>query len=61
MPYGHELFVMRLSPRHPGYVMTVWAAAKLDVITANNMEDNIVKSFVLVGRKKKKQDARNYS
>lgn len=42
MPYGHVLFVMRLSPRHPGYVMIVWAAASVEVMTASNIEDNIV-------------------
>src|SRR4051794_27565775 len=29
MPKGNESFVMRLLPRHPGYVMTVWALAML--------------------------------
>ena len=35
MPYGKVSFVMRLSPRQPGYVMTVCAAASVDRAAVN--------------------------
>lgn len=42
MPYGKVSFVIRLSPRQPGYVMMVCAAASVDRATVKTIEESIL-------------------
>lgn len=42
MPYGKLSFVMRLSPRQPGYVMMVCAAASVETATVRIIEESIL-------------------
>lgn len=42
MPYGKLSFVMRLSPRQPGYVMMVCAAASVVTATVRIIEESIL-------------------
>ena len=42
MPYGKVSFVIRLSPRQPGYVMTVCAAVNVDRATVRMNVGSIV-------------------
>lgn len=44
MPYGKDVFVLRVSPRHPGYVMTVCA----DTVAARARRDDIIVDLMLV-------------
>ena len=42
MPYGQSSFVCKLFPRHPGYVMTVCADAKVAAVVARRSDGNIL-------------------
>ena len=42
MPYGKVSLVIRLSPRHPGYVMTVCAAVSVERAVASINVESIV-------------------
>jgi hypothetical protein len=43
MPYGKVLLVMRLLPRQPGYVMTVWADASAALAMVRSVDANMLR------------------